>query len=220
MTPRPTRQAQWTAGFHLCPQSGSLGPPSLARSVRCKGMKAPPSWSIPCNLNELLEADEGGLWENNRWSQAMGRSTSRENDVSGNSSACPYDLWIGRSPVQRSVRAGAQKANSYHFYHSIDPDQPKMDPDKHRSAALAVRSPAPKSSCFGARASVTTLMQLARPSATTEHPAERILLGPGSSPVFQRLQRALSVPNLRNSVRITPMPGVKILSIVPTGQKP
>ena len=219
MTPRPTRQAQWTAGFHLCPQSGSLGPPSLARSVRCKGMKAPPSWSIPCNLNELLEADEGGLWENNRGRRQWGDRPPERTMCLGIRARVLTTFGSGDHPCSAQYGRARRKQIPI-TYHSIDPDQPKMDPDKHRSAALADRSPAPKSSCFGARASVTTLMQLARPSATTEHPAERILLGPGSSPVFQRLQRALSVPNLRNSVRITPMPGVKILSIVPTGQKP
>ncbi len=38
-------------------------------------------------------------------------------------------------------------------------------------------------------------MQLTRPSATA-HPAERILLGPGPSPVSQRVLRALSAPTI------------------------
>jgi hypothetical protein len=36
-----------------------------------KGMKTPPSWSIPGDLNELLDADEGGMWEDNRWSPIL-----------------------------------------------------------------------------------------------------------------------------------------------------
>ena len=39
-------------------------------------------------------------------------------------------------------------------------------------------------------------MQLTRPSAATAHPAERILLGPGPSPVPQRVLRALAAPTI------------------------
>ena len=53
-----------------------------------------------------------------------------------------------------------------------------------------------KCSCFAARARLTTPMQSARPSATTAHPAERVLLGPGPSPVSHRVLRALAAPTL------------------------
>ena len=39
-------------------------------------------------------------------------------------------------------------------------------------------------------------MQLSRPCATTANPAERILMGPGPSPVPQRVLRALSAPTI------------------------
>jgi alanine-glyoxylate transaminase / serine-glyoxylate transaminase / serine-pyruvate transaminase len=39
-------------------------------------------------------------------------------------------------------------------------------------------------------------MQLTEPAATTAHPAERILLGPGPSPVPQRVLRALAAPTI------------------------
>jgi alanine-glyoxylate transaminase / serine-glyoxylate transaminase / serine-pyruvate transaminase len=39
-------------------------------------------------------------------------------------------------------------------------------------------------------------MQLTQPAATTAHPAERILLGPGPSPVPQRVLRALAAPTI------------------------
>ena len=39
-------------------------------------------------------------------------------------------------------------------------------------------------------------MQLTRPTAATAHPAERILLGPGPSPVPQRVLRALAAPTI------------------------
>jgi alanine-glyoxylate transaminase / serine-glyoxylate transaminase / serine-pyruvate transaminase len=39
-------------------------------------------------------------------------------------------------------------------------------------------------------------MQLTRPPVTTAHPAERILLGPGPSPVSQRVLRALAAPTI------------------------
>jgi hypothetical protein len=60
---------------------------------------------------------------------------------------------------------------------------------------------APKSSCLGVRASVTNPMLLTRPSASTANPAERILLGPGPSPVPQRsgVSCALPIGNPRYS---------------------
>src|ERR1035437_5578593 len=39
-------------------------------------------------------------------------------------------------------------------------------------------------------------MLLTRPTATTAHPAERILLGPGPSPVSQRVLRAMAAPTI------------------------
>ena len=39
-------------------------------------------------------------------------------------------------------------------------------------------------------------MQLPQPACATAHPAERILLGPGPSPVPQRVLRALAAPTI------------------------
>ena len=34
-------------------------------------MKEPPIWDIPENINELLAAENGGIWEDDRWSPIL-----------------------------------------------------------------------------------------------------------------------------------------------------
>jgi alanine-glyoxylate transaminase/serine-glyoxylate transaminase/serine-pyruvate transaminase len=57
-------------------------------------------------------------------------------------------------------------------------------------------APTSKSSCFTALVSVTTAMHSTRPAASTAYPPERLLLGPGPSPVSQRVLRALGAPTI------------------------
>ena len=34
-------------------------------------MKSAPDWNIPDNLGELLNRDEGGMWEDSRWAPLL-----------------------------------------------------------------------------------------------------------------------------------------------------